>query len=323
MSVKTSILIALEGSRDAAVSGQALAEQLGVSRNAVWKAVNALRAEGYAIESTQNRGYRLSPIFDRISENGVRALLADAAVPIFYYDTVDSTMSQSKRLLVGGEAAPFAVIAGEQTAGRGRQGRAFYSPKDAGLYLTVALAPGQAIAGALGVTAYAAVCVADAVLAATGLQPRIKWVNDLYLNGRKVCGILTEATTDLETGTVESLLIGVGLNLRASDVPEPLRDIVGFLHYEAPVKNRLAAEIIKGLLRYTPTNAAYLSRYRELSLTLTRRVACSAGGMEWVGVAEAIDESGALLVRDDGGVLHAVRSGEARVLPDPNATAHG
>ena len=252
MSLKRQILIELENSRDAALSGQLLAERFGVSRNAVWKAVNALKADGYEIASTPNRGYQLSSVCDRASEDGIRALLDFPDCTVRVVETVDSTNSMGKRLFANGESAPLIIVAEEQTAGRGRRGRTFFSPRGAGLYMTVALVPGQAVESVLGITAYAAVCVTEAILRLTGQSTQIKWVNDVFWNGKKICGILTEAMTDFESGTVESLLVGIGINLHPIEVPSEWKEIVGFLGCEEPIKNRLAAEIANALLRYRP-----------------------------------------------------------------------
>ena len=300
-----------------AVSGQALAARFGVSRNAVWKAVNSLRKEGVAVESAQNSGYRLPDGYDGIHAEGVQALLTGSTMPVYRYDEVDSTNTQARRLLSEGAAAPFLVLADGQAAGRGRLGRAFYSPRGAGLYLTLALAPAHTAQGATGITAYAAVCVADAVEALCGQCLRIKWVNDLYLNGRKVCGILTEATADFETGTLESLLVGVGLNLRETAVPDELQDVVGFIRPKAPVKNALAARITQALLAFDPAKPLPLAEYRARSLTVGRRVEIRTSAGTVSGVAEDVDDTGALLVRDDTGLLLTVRSGEARFADKP------
>ena len=315
MPLKQDILTALEQNREADLSGQWLAQRYGVSRNAVWKAVNALKAEGFDIASAPNRGYRLSPECDLLSETGIRAQLEAPTLPLHTLDMVDSTNSEAKRLLAGGATGPFLITANGQTAGRGRHGRTFFSPKDAGLYMTVALTPHMPAEWLLNMTAYAAVCVAEAIERLTGASPRIKWVNDLFVDGRKVCGILTEAVTDFESGTVESLLVGIGINLRQSDVPDSLREVVGFLNVTSPVRNRLVAAITNALLRYTPQDHAFWDAYRERSLTIGRRVQCTQGNRSFTGMATAIDESGALVVLADCGDTGARRSGEAILLP--------
>ena len=314
MNVKQSILAALEQNRGTALSGQALAQQLGVSRNAVWKAIHILQAEGYAVLATPNRGYRLADDCDRLSAAGLAAEMR-MPVPVYAFDTLDSTNSEARRRVAAGEPAPFVVVAEGQTEGRGRRGRSFFSPQGAGLYITVALSAGLAVEEALGVTAYAAVCVTDALLRLTGRDARIKWVNDLYWENRKVCGILTEAVTDLEGGTVDTLLVGIGLNLRPAEPPAAWREVIGNLRCEAPLKNTLGAAIADALLLYPPADTAYLTRYRERSLTLHRRVRCTIGGQTLTGTAETIDARGALCVRTDDGQLIALRGGEVELLP--------
>lgn len=316
MTLKQSILNALETSRDAPLSGQALAKCFGVSRSAIWKAVTALREDGYQIESTQNRGYQLAPDYDRSSETTINALLPGITVPVYCMDTLDSTNNEARRRLLAGEVEPFAIVSEEQTAGRGRRGKLFHSPRGAGLYMTVALAPGQTLSDALGVTLYAATCTADAIERVTGRETYIKWVNDLYWQGRKVGGILTEAITDFESGTVLSLLVGIGLNLYPAVIPTELQSIMGSLACQKPVKNALAAEIMRALLAYNPEATEHLPRYRARCMTLGRLVTCTLGEQRFAGIAESIDEKGALLVRTADGNLHRLQSGEAHIMPD-------
>ena len=316
MTLKSRILTELETNRETALSGQMLAERFGVSRNAVWKAVNALKLDGYDIASTPNRGYQLSPESDRASETGIFAQLNGVALSVHVTDSVDSTNNLAKRMHANGEKEPFLVVAEEQTVGRGRYGRVFYSPKGAGLYMTIAIAPHQAMESMLGITAYAAVCVADAIQRITGQTARIKWVNDLFVGAKKVGGILTEAVTDIESGTLETLFIGVGLNLHASDVPAEWKEIVGFLNCRAPVKNRLAAEIAMGLLRYDPNEPSFWAAYRERSLTIGSAVLCTQGNRRFRGRAVAIDPDGALVVKTDEGQTVTLKSGEAMMLAE-------
>jgi len=314
MALSDKILAALEQSRGTPLSGQALAERFGVSRGAVWKGVNALKSQGYAIASATNRGYTLAAACDKLSAAGVRAFLppALAGVPVFVYESVDSTNSEARRLRAGGQTGSFIVLAEQQTAGRGRRGRIFCSPAG-GLYLSVALACEAGIAEALPVTAYAAVSAVEAVREVCGVETGIKWVNDLYKNGRKVGGILTEAAADFESGTVTSLIVGVGLNLRApeiADFPPELAEIAGALGCgEEAVKNRLGAALAARLLAYTPGSTAHMAHYRAYSLVLGRAVAFEQGGQRFTGTAVRIGDDGALYVRTENGET-ALRSGE-------------
>ena len=313
MPLKDELIRELETHRDTPLSGQALAERFQVSRTAVWKAVNELKAQGYSIESATNRGYRLAETDDHLSEAAITRYL-DTPLPVTVLDEVDSTLSEAKRRLADGTEKRFLIVADSQTAGRGRRGRTFFSPKGSGLYLTIAM-PLQADAqSAPSITAYAAVCVCRAVERLTGKQGKIKWVNDVFLDGKKICGILTEASASLESGLIETVTIGIGINIYSCDLPEELRCIVGFLAPEAPVRNRLAALIANELLRYEGQKDSFLDEYRARSLTIGRRVRCAVGDETFTATAVGIDELGGLIVRTDGGSERTLHSGEAKLI---------
>lgn len=306
MTLKDRVLGALLDARGGELSGQALAERFGVSRSAVWKAVRALRAEGADIASGTNRGYRLSPDCDLLSASRIRALLGDT-LPVYVYRSIDSTSNECKRRLAQGEERCL-VLAGEQTGGRGRRGKSFFSPGGAGLYMSLAMPVDAELADAVGVTAYAAVCVCSAIREVTGRRCGVKWVNDLYLDGKKVCGILSEAVAGLEAGRVGSAVIGVGVNLHPCAVPPELEDIVGFLDCGA-VKNELAATIAARLLRFDPADKSYMAEYRARSAVLGREVRYYLDGGEKRGLAAAIGDDGALHVRTPSGI-DVLRGGE-------------
>ena len=298
MTLKDKVLDALLSAQGEELSGQVLAERFGVSRSAVWKAVKALRVEGADIDSGTNRGYRLSPDCDLLSAARVRALLGDT-LPVYVYQSIDSTSNECKRRLSQGEERCL-VLAEEQTGGRGRRGKSFFSPKGAGLYMSLALPMDMSLSSAVGVTSYAAVCVVSAIREVTGRQCGVKWVNDVFLDGKKVCGILSEAVAGLEAGAVGSAVIGVGVNLHPNAVPPELEDIVGFLGCGA-VKNELCAAIAARLLRFDPADKSYMAEYRALSVVLGREVRYCLDGAEKRGVAAAIGDDGALHVRTSSG----------------------
>ena len=206
-STKQALLQALSAAGGGYISGEALAGRLGVSRAAIHKAAAALTAQGYALEAVPRRGYRLA---------GGDPFCAEAVgpypAPIHLHDTLESTNQTAKQLALEGAAHGTLVLAGHQTAGRGRKGRVFESPAGKGVYLSLVLRVSVPASEALAVTISAAVAVARAVKALCGLELGIKWVNDLYYQGKKVCGILTEAGTSVESGQLEwlpiSLLVG-------------------------------------------------------------------------------------------------------------------
>jgi BirA family transcriptional regulator, biotin operon repressor / biotin---[acetyl-CoA-carboxylase] ligase len=313
MPLKDELIRELETHRDAPVSGQELAARFAVSRTAVWKAVNELKAQGYRIESAPNRGYRLAGDDDHLSASAVGQWLNEA-VPVYAYDTVDSTLNEAKRLISNVGAKRFLIVADSQTAGRGRRGRTFYSPPGTGLYLTVAIPMQFSVDAAPSVTAYAAVCVCKAVERLTGKQGRIKWVNDVFLGGKKICGILTEASTSLESGLIESVLIGIGINVVPHAVPDELQEIVGFIDPGAPVRNRLAAEVANELLQFEQNENSFLDDYRTRSLTIGRRVRCTVGNETFEATAVGIDSLGGLIVQPDGAAQRTLHSGEAKLI---------
>ena len=319
MALRDDLLAELEKRRGEDVSGQALAERFGVSRSAVWKAVNALRAAGFEISSTPNRGYRLRPEDDRLSAAGVRAALGEAyaGLRVRVYETLDSTNQEAKRLLAAGEPCPMLLLAEEQTAGRGRRGRGFYSPAGEGLYMTLALQPRAALSQATLLTAAAAVAVAQAVEALTALACQIKWVNDVYLDGKKLCGILTEASGSFEADALSSVCAGIGVNVRTRDFPEEFAGRACSLWPRAVSRNRLAAEIAVRLLNFAADLGArdFLEEYRRRSLVLGKAVTFTRDGGERRALAVGIGENGELIVRYDDGREEALNAGEVRLLP--------
>lgn len=219
-------------------------------------------------------------------------------------ETVDSSNSECLRLLRSGAARRCLVLAETQTAGRGRQGKRFYSPPGAGLYLSLGYAPAGGPADAVGVTTYAAVATAERIEALSGLHCGIKWVNDLYLDGKKVCGILAEAEGPY-------LVLGVGVNLTASAVPEELRDIMGWLD-RPDLRAPLAAGLTEALLRYRPGDVSHMAEYRRRSTVLGQPVRFTLDGRARTGRAMSIRDDGALVVQTATGE-RVLRSGEVSV----------
>lgn len=325
MSVKKAVLAMLETHRAQDVSGEQMAQELGVSRAAVWKAINSLKAQGYPISASTNRGYRLQAQSDLLSAEGIRPYvlpqLEDREILVF--DTIDSTNLEAKRrAMLGGEHFT-AVIADQQTLGRGRFGRRFFSPPGCGIYMSLLLKPTpQQLSDVTLLTTAAAVVVCRAIEALTPLRPQIKWVNDIYLDGKKLCGILTEAVTDLESGAIESVVIGIGINFKKPEdlLPEDVAAVVGTLFGtdQPPIsRNRLVAEIMNGLflLWNDLSSRAFLADYRSRSMLLGQEIAYSLGDKKYSAIAEAIDDDGALIVRTENGERVSLRSGEVSVRP--------
>ena len=321
MTVKQSVLRALGEARGASVSGEALAQSLGVSRAAVWKAIKSLQGEGYRISAGTNRGYRLEECPDLLTAEGISAMLPLelAQLDLRVFDEIDSTNLEAKRLAMTG-LSRCAVVADHQTAGRGRLGRSFYSPPGCGIYTSLLLRPRpDQLADVTLLTTAAGVAVCRALERAAGVQAEIKWVNDLYLNGKKICGILTEGVTDFESGMIESVVIGYGINFRDdAHLPEELRSIVGSVFGAEPptvTRSALAAAMLAELLPLAEdlSSRSFLPEYRRRSMLLGREIVFSRAGGRFAAVAEEIDDDGGLVVRLPDGSRETLRSGEVSV----------
>lgn len=321
---KQRILTMLKEQQEGYLSGEAMSQQLGISRAAVNKAVNSLRQDGYEIESATRKGYRLLSSPDLLTEGEIRPWLraGELGSSLLCFPTIDSTNSYLKRESHNLPAGTVAV-ADQQTGGRGRLGRAFHSPKGTGIYLSALLKPEVEPTRALNLTAYVAVAICEAVERATGLQPGIKWTNDLVLGGRKICGILTEMAIEGESGTLQHVIPGIGLNVNEDleDFPEDIRNVAGSLAMAAGRKlerGRLAAEMINSLDRmYSHWQAGggdYLDRYRALCLTVGKEVQVIRTGMlPRAAFAEAVDDDFGLVVRYPDGSRETVTAGEVSV----------
>lgn len=299
MSTRTELLKLLMENTGIYLSGQKIGDTLQVSRNAVWKAMQQLRSEGYHIESKPSIGYRLktkSNILTEASVSGSLRFPCDLKV----FDTVDSTNNIAKELPAGD--LPMMIIANKQEAGRGRLGRSFASPAGTGLYMTVALRPHFDLSKSLYVTMAAAVAVCRAIEKTAGVKARIKWVNDLFIGGKKVCGILTEAQTNFETGKIDSLIIGIGVNCFPGSFPEELKEIAGAV---SPQKNNfsrgeLAAEIFNELMEVLDDldSRSFLREYRTKCFILGKNILVHPAVNSRPVRARAIDidENGGLVV---------------------------
>ena len=306
---------------DSYVSGAELADRLSLSRTAVWKAIGQLRDLGYEIESQPNRGYRLHSVSDVLSAEGIVRHLRHKELRLQVYKTIGSTNTTLKALAAEGAEAGLALIAEEQLMGRGRMGRSFYSPANSGLYMSLLLRPEMPAVDATRLTACAAVAVSEAIEVLSGREAEIKWVNDIFVGGRKVCGILTEASVDCESGMMHYVIIGIGVNTHVpdGDFPEELRGIAGAAFGAEPVPElrcRLAAEILDRLMDYTPDPAApeVFAGYRSRSLVLGREINILAPGREPVPArAVDLDENYSLRVRLPDGSERLLNSGEVSV----------
>lgn len=321
---KAHILRLLQNGQDY-ISGEHLSESLGVTRAAVWKTVDALRRDGYEIESRKRRGYRLVFAPDRLGEAEIRARLGvtkRVGHALFCREQIDSTNDALKRAVSKADDGTV-VVANEQTGGKGRRERRFFSPADKGVYFSVLFRPPLEPRRLLPLTGFAAVAVCNAVERTAGVRPQIKWTNDLVLNGKKLCGILTELGVEGESGALQYVIVGIGLNVAhtKADFAGELEDIATSLAIETGrrvSRAALAAAMIEELDELYDAllggdTKAYLSTYRKDCLTIGRDVQ-----LLWQNVRENVravgvdDELGLEIVRADGS-YEVVRTGEVSV----------
>lgn len=319
--MKTEILKLLKES-DGYLSGQELCGSLGVSRTAVWKVINQLREEGYRIEAVSNRGYRLVMSADVITEAELSSQMEGglAGSHLEYHEELDSTNNRAKRL--GEEGAPDGtlVTADYQTAGKGRRGRGWVSERGTGIWMSLLLRPDVPPSSASMLTLVAALAVVKGIKAATGLDSQIKWPNDIVLNGKKICGILTEMSAELEH--IHYVVIGIGINANIREFPEEIRDKATSLYLESGqmvVRSQVIAAVMKAMNQYygiflesgdlTPLR----EEYEKHLVNLGREVLVLAPAGEYQGTSLGIDKTGELLVQLKDGTVNHVVSGEVSV----------
>lgn len=333
MSVQDRVLRILEENRGRSISGSAIAEKLGVTRAAVWKAVEQLRGSGIRITAGTNRGYCIEQGSDILTAQRVQVCLdalyaqADCTAPvqrlgsqIIIEQQVDSTNNVAKRLAADGAVHGLCIAAHEQSGGRGRLGRQFYSP-DSGVYMSVVLRPHLPAEQAALLTSAAAVAVCRAIEAYISEPAKIKWVNDIYIGGKKVCGILSEAVSDFEGGGIEFAVVGIGINIAFDDqLPHELKEIVTCLteHGAAHVERAaLIARVLFELEKVYPQleEATFMEEYRRRCFVIGRDAYALRGGQRMKIHITGVDDTGALLAVDDTGRQVRLSSGEISIRP--------
>lgn len=324
--LKTDVLHRLEAQKGQIVTGGQLAEALGVSRTAVWKAIHALQLEGNEITSHRNSGYQLMETNDTLLLPAIRSGLTTSFVgrSLDVLQTVHSTNQYLKEL----PDAPngHVVVADGQTAGRGRHGRSFLSQNRGGAYISILIRPGADPMDTRFLTICAAVAVAGALESVCGIDAGIKWVNDIYCGGKKICGILTEAQMSAELQEIESAVVGIGINTEC--VPDEIQGIatsVFELTGQRGVRNRLIAEVLNRFEPICLNSAAedgkrrILAEYRRRLFIVGQRVLVKGARTPYIATVCGIDESGGLIVRDDGGTSHHIISGEIELMKEQSA----
>lgn len=324
-------------------SGQELCDRFQVSRTAVWKVINQLKEEGYVIEAKQNKGYRLLASPDTMEAHELESRMDTkwAGRKVFYKKDTGSTNIDCKQLAEEGQPHGTLAVAERQERGRGRRGRGWQSPAGESIYMSLLCRPDFSPERAPMLTLVMGVSVAEAVERYTGLAAKIKWPNDIVVNGRKICGILTEMEMGLETKEIQYLVIGVGINVnngfagmretgdweaaRRRAFPEELRDRATSLFLEAGKKEEkiLRAPLVQGVMEAFEKNYELFLQTLDLSLLreryngylVSRNAAVKVldPGGEYRGISREIDDAGDLLVETEDGQIKKVYSGEVSV----------
>jgi BirA family biotin operon repressor/biotin-[acetyl-CoA-carboxylase] ligase len=347
---KDRVLSELQRAGGHIVSGENLASLCGVSRTAIWKAIASLKAEGVPVHSAANKGYCIDPANDLLSHSEICALLLERGATnssansqlsppilpdnITVFNEIDSTNSYARRLLADGKKLHRCVIISDrQTTGRGRMGRPFISPAGCGLYFTLVFSPKNGVTDPARYTTGAALAVCRTISLLFGAECGIKWVNDIFLGGKKICGILSEGSHSLESGSIDAIVTGIGINVREppEGFPAEIRDVAGAVTNlfppACPSRNRIAAELIYQLLRlYENETEADFAEYKRRSLVLGKTIEVfPLAGFEgsrsgavsheksYTATALDIDAHNGLVVRTANGAIKTLRAGEVRL----------
>lgn len=322
MSKRDQLLDILENNRENYISGQELAERLNVSRNAIWKNIKKLQEEGHSIIAINNRGYKLDIQSDKITKQGIHMYLKpqNQKYKIEVFGTVDSTNNLGKKLISSGKREETIFISNEQTKGRGRMGREFFSPADTGVYLSLVLFPNRHLNDMGTLTTKVCVAVCRVIETIKKCKAEIKWVNDIFVDKKKVCGILTEAVTDFESGTVEAVVIGIGLNVntKVTDFPEDLSLIAGSVNPFSVNRNFIAASIINEVtdVYLDRDEKSLMAEYRNRCFLLGREITYYISGISFNGRVIDINDQGNLVIEKDDGLIDVLNSGEVTLKGD-------
>ncbi|KAB1434304.1 biotin--[acetyl-CoA-carboxylase] ligase [Candidatus Galacturonibacter soehngenii] len=319
--MKTQILTLLKEA-DTYISGQDICTHFGVSRTAVWKAINQLKKEGYVIEAVPNKGYYLKTSPDIISYSEMKSVLNTKWIgeELYFYEEIDSTNTKAKQLAETGATSGTLVVSNMQTAGKGRRGRQWESPSETGIFMTLILKLDMNPSKASMLTLVMALAVVKACNEVTKSTCYIKWPNDIVLNKKKICGILTEMSAEMDY--INHIVIGIGINANVDSFPEELKDKATSLKIEngkevkrAMLINRIMVhfEHEYEIFMHNESMKAQIDEYNEFLINKDKEVTIIEPSNQYQGIALGIDEIGKLLVKKEDGKIEAVYAGEVSV----------
>ncbi|WP_141433311.1 biotin--[acetyl-CoA-carboxylase] ligase [Bacillus sp. 03113] len=321
--IRKQLIEAFTSQPNSYLSGQYLADLMGCSRTAVWKHIEELRKEGFELEAVRKKGYRIIGRPEKVTADEISLGLTTHFLGrnIFYQETVDSTQKIAQRLAYDGAAEGTIVVAEEQKSGRGRMDRSWYSPKYTGVWMSIILRPNIPVLKAPQLTLITAVAVVQAILDLTDLNPKIKWPNDILLNGKKVTGILTELQADSDR--IHSVIIGIGINVNhlLSDFPEELHSIATSLSIEKGVRLERAKLIRLVLTHLEKLYLLYLEEgfypikllWESYAISIGQRIRARTLTGTIYGTALGITDDGVLKIEEDNGNIQHIYSADIEI----------
>lgn len=319
--MKTELLRRLRNA-DSYVSGQELCDQFGVSRTAVWKWINQLKAEGYQIDAVSNKGYQITSYPDNITASEIESLLTEQDIikHVVFFDETDSTNNEAKRDAEKGAKDGTLYLTEAQNAGRGRRGRQWLSPAGSGVWMSLLLRPELDPRFASMLTIVTAVAVVEAIQQDIDVDCKIKWPNDIVVNKHKVCGILTEMSAEMEQ--INYVVIGIGINVNTEDFDESIKDMASSIYKETGVhvkRSELISRFSKSFSKYyqkflqTKDLSGLLEVYNNMLINKNKQVKIIDRDTTFTAVAQGMNELGELIIQKEDGSIENVVAGEVSV----------
>ncbi len=318
---KEKVLSILIENRGNIISGGYIGKTLGISRNGVWKIINLLKEEGYEIISTPNKGYSISKSLDILDKNTIINKLTTSKIgrEIEILDSVDSTMDYMKNLDLASLKEGYTVLSNEQTKGRGRYNRVFYSPKGSSIYMSILLRPKFSMEEIHIITIIAGISVVKAVENIYKIKPNIKWINDIFYGGKKISGILTQGIMDIESGSIQNVILGIGINVFKMDIPNELKNIIGTIEEFRDIscdRNDLIKEVLnvfESLYLNLDINEIY-EEYKGLLLYIGEDIIIKDIGGQKKGKFICLKKDFSITVKMEDGLIKNYKSGEISII---------
>ncbi|WIH85634.1 biotin--[acetyl-CoA-carboxylase] ligase [Brachyspira pilosicoli] len=324
--IKENIISILESNKGLFISGEKIANDLNVSRTAIWKAIKSLKNDGYNIHSVSNKGYALSKETDILSSKVIKnnMLKYSDKFNFIIHKTVASTNITARELAINGAESGTVVIAEEQTNGYGRNGKSFFSPYGTGIYMSIILnlKKEKKIFNSSFITTAAAMAVSKSIEEISNENTQIKWVNDVFINGKKVCGILTEGAFSFEDGKLDYAVIGIGINvnLPKDGFPKELNNIAASINSKnnansntkSDIRNILVAKILENLYDYYFNDVNFYEEYKKRSFLIGKKVSININNKEHIVKVLDIDKTFALVAEFQDGKIDKIVSGSIK-----------